>query len=187
MIGMCRHISLGILLLILTFPLLCLKSYSQDSHEQWAGSAFIEEPNGSYNTHFKIPEENLETIARSLQPKKKKFRVEGDMALIEMTYAVYEKAVLGTRPFGRIRYNIILKQDDQGLACSFQDFTFRKIERNPRYAKLEEVRGKPKMISTVRNDLSDAQWSILRWKTEGVINRKVSIISSHGLQALEME
>lgn len=179
-------VSFGVLLLFFTV-IGFQDSYGQGFKDQWTTSAFIEEPDGEYHVTIKSDDRPMEEIVKQLQPKKRKYKIEGESASIAMTYVVYEKAILGTRPFGRIRYNIELQRDSEHLNCSFKDFTFHKIEKSARYAKFEEVRGKPKGIASAKQQLDETQWSILRWKTDGVLNRKIDIISAPTLQAFGEE
>lgn len=157
------------------------------SQDRWSGSAFIEQPDSSFSVIIPATSKNLVEISKQLQPKSRKCKITENQATLAMTYLVYESAILGNRAFGRIRYNIVITEEEEGYHCSFQDFTFRKIERSPRYAKLVEVGGKPKDIATMKGSLSETQWSIIRWKTEGVINRKINTISSQSFQAMDME
>jgi len=154
------------------------------SQELWPGSQFIERPNATYHIEIFPINNDLSSIAANLQTKKKKIQVSENEALIDMTFVVYESAAIGKKPFGRIRYKIQLNQDSNRLTCLFKDFAFRKIERNARYAKLEEVGGRPKDISTVKQSLTKTQWEIIRWKTEGVIEQKIAIISPRDVQAI---
>ncbi len=153
----------------------------------WEGSEFIETPDEVYEVQLILPNADIETIARDLQPRNKKYRLAENEVVINMSFVVYEAAAIGERPYGRIRYKILLQQRENKLSCIFKDFTFKKIERNARYAKLEEVGGRPIAISTAKSRLSEDQWSIVRWKTEFVLERKLATLSSHNLQAVEMQ
>ncbi len=162
--------------------LLVLLENSGYSQELWKGSEFIESPDGIYETRFSLVESDLTPIAQELQPSRRKYKIIEDSAVIEMSYVVYEAAAIGERPFGRIRYIINLNQMGDFLDCRFENFTFKKIERNPRYAKLEEVRGRPVEISAAKKSLSKDQWKIVRWKTELVMERNLASLSSFNLQ-----
>ena len=172
---------------ILTVALIFLISLPTYSQELFEGSKFIEEPDGSYTIRMVVPDADLEAISADLQSRRKKRKVENDEAVINMSYTVIEQALIGRRPFGRVRYNIHLKRDGDELSAHFKDFSFRKIERSARYGKLEEVPGKPKDMTSARDLLSDNQWQIIRWKTEGVVQRKVAMISSSSLQASDLD
>ena len=168
----------GLLVSLLTLSMVLCTSFPTFSQELFEGSKFIEDPDGTYRIEMRMPEADLQAISEELQARKKKRQVEGNEATINMSYTVIENALIGRRPFGRIRYNIHLELDGDHLSAHFKDFSFKKIERSARYGKLEEVGGRPKDMISAKELLSDTQWQIIRWKTEGVVQRKVAMISS---------
>lgn len=172
----------GILLKICGLVLLTFGPRVTQAQNLWEGSQFIEYPDSSYQVKILAPTADLKAITKELQPKRKKTKILENEAILSMTYVVYEHAAIGQRSFGRIRYKINIKKDGSLLIGHFKDFTFKKIERSARYGKLEEV-GRPKQLFNAKDHLTKAQWEIIRWKTEVVVQRKVAAMSFRDLQA----
>ncbi|MEQ9425087.1 MAG: hypothetical protein RJQ09_11755 [Cyclobacteriaceae bacterium] len=166
---------------VLVFIIICPHALKA---QDWPIAAQIIETD-EYQVSYESTEKSLEALALTLQDKKKKVNLNEEKAIIEMDYSVYEDAMVGTRPFGKIRYQIILELLNEELICTFQDFTFRKIERNPRYGKLEEVKGRPKPLSSIHGKLNEVQIGIVRWKTESVIKSKLALLQGDTLASTE--
>lgn len=128
--------------------------------------SILESPKGEYSVVIGGKMESLETIAVNIQPKKNKRKLVDDQVILEMSFRVFERAAVGSRPFGKIRYQIQLQESNGLIACTFMGFDFKKYERSARYGRMMEVRGRGEKIADLEESLNEVQWGTVRWRME---------------------
>ncbi len=126
----------------------------------WKESEFIEFPDGTYE--FKITHPDFKSIISAFAPGKKDMDIIDDGVVIHKSFVVYEKVLIGKRPFGKIRYDVLIREDDGNATCQFANYRFSRYERSARYARMMESR-QSTGIHNAKVKLNEVQWGTIRW------------------------
>lgn len=133
--------------------------------------AILENPDLEYTMVIDNTVQSLQSIAETIQPKKSKRALQRDEATLEMSFRVFQRAAVGSRPFGKIRYKIYLRKTGEDVTCTFGDFDFKKYERSARYGRMMEVKGKGQEIPELEGILNEIQWGTVRWRMDDEVNK----------------
>jgi hypothetical protein len=134
-------------------------------------ASILDNPDGTYAVTLDNYTGSLQSIAEAIQPKKNKRKETTDHTTLEMSFRVFQRAAVGNRPFGKIRYKILLQESNGLITCTFTDFNFKKYERSARYGRMMEVKGRGQQISSLEESLNEVQWGTVRWKMEQEVGK----------------
>ncbi len=134
-------------------------------------NAILENQHGEYVVTLENYAESIQAIAETLQPKKNKRKHDADQTTLEMSFRVYQKAAVGNRPFGKIRYQIRLEESGGLITCTFSEFNFKKYERSARYGRMMEVKGRGEQIASLEKSLNELEWGKVRWRMEQEVGK----------------
>ena len=165
------------------FLAMALMSFSLCAQDFWDRSSFIES-DSDYEVAMTLPGADMMTIASTIEPRKRYRKHVGDKIVLSQSYLVYEKAAIGNRAFGKVRYEIHLRKEGDQVLCSFSDFTFSPYERSARYGRMMESREDPKPISTVKDDMNEIQWGLIRYRTSQEIGGQIARIPSESVEGV---
>lgn len=133
--------------------------------------SILENPKGEYSMVIGSNKESLGAIAENIQPKKNKRKLVDDQIILDMSFRVFQRAAVGSRPFGKIRYQIQLQESNGLITCTFMDFDFKKYERSARYGRMMEVKGKGQAIGSLEESLNEVQWGTVQWRMDQEVGK----------------
>ncbi len=133
---------------------------------------------GTFETRLYMPNADVEEISQTLQSKRKKREVNGDVARLDHSFVLYQQSAYGKRPFGKVYYQLELQKSGNHLICRFADFRFREYKRSARYGRMMEVRSEPKSVESMQAELNEVQWGTLQWRMERVMGEQLRTILS---------
>ncbi|MFY0685830.1 MAG: hypothetical protein JXQ90_01625 [Cyclobacteriaceae bacterium] len=123
---------------------------------------------------------SIKLLASELQRNKRKIEHTSVGAMIDMSYLVYEQAMAGKRPFGRVQYQIELRENSDHVKCVFKDFKFQRYVKSARYGRMVPVGGTQNDPGSQRLKyaLNEIQLGLIEWKTDWIITKKMERLSA---------